>query len=120
MTHRLSPVEYPQSNGRAELGVKSAKRIINDNVSHQGGTDNDQVAKALLQYRNTSLPYIKLNPAQLLLHRNLRDHILMNEKHYYIYQEWLSTATEYEKVLSKKYKDISDQYHQSSKELPEM
>ena len=120
VTHRLSSVEYPQSNGRAELGVKSAKRIINDNVSHQGGTDNDQVAKALLQYRNTSLPYIKLNPAQLLLHRNLRDHIFMNEKHYYIYQEWLSTATEYEKVLSKKYKDILDQYHQSSKELPEM
>ena len=64
--------------------------------------DNDQVAKALLQYRNTPLPYIKLSPTQHLLYRNLCDHIPMNEKHYYLHQEWLSTATKYEKVLSKK------------------
>ena len=30
--HRLSSVAYPQSNSRAELGVKTAKRIVNDNV----------------------------------------------------------------------------------------
>ena len=47
VTHTLSPVEYPQSKNRADLGVKTAKRMIND-VSHQGGIDNDQVAKALL------------------------------------------------------------------------
>ena len=82
--------------------------------------DNDQVAKALLQYRNTPLPYIKLSPTQHLLYRNLCDHIPMNEKHYYLHQEWLSTATKYEKVLSKKHKDILDQDHQSWKELPEI
>ena len=102
VTHRLSSAEYPESNGRTEMGVKTAKRIINDNVSHQGSKDNDQVAKALLQYRNAPLLYIKLSPTQLLLNRNLHDHIPMNEKHYYLHQEWLSTATKYEKVLSKK------------------
>ena len=88
------------------MGVKTAKRTINENVLHQGGIDNDQVAKALLQWRNTSLPYIKLSPAQRLLYRNLRDHIPMNEKHYYIYQEWFSTATESEEALSEKKKKI--------------
>ena len=44
-------------------------------MSHQGGTKNDQVAKALLQYRKTPLPYMKLSPAQSLLHKNLCDHI---------------------------------------------
>ena len=44
-------------------------------MSHQGGTKNDQAAKALLQYRKTPLPYIKLSLAQLLLHRNLCNHI---------------------------------------------
>ena len=102
------------------MGVKTAKRTINENVLHQGGIDNDQVAKALLQWRNTSLPYIKLSPAQRLLYRNLRDHIPMNEKHYYIYQEWLSTATESEEALSEKKKKILDQYNQSSEELPEI
>ena len=36
VTHRLSSVAYPQSSSRTELGVKTAKRIIND-VSYQGG-----------------------------------------------------------------------------------
>ena len=84
VTHGLSSVAHPQSNGRAELGVKTAKRIIN-NVSHQGGIDNDQVVKALLQNKNTPLPHIKLSPAQILLHRNLCNHISRNEKHYHLH-----------------------------------
>ena len=36
VTHRLSSVAYPQLSSRTELGVKTAKRIIND-VSYQGG-----------------------------------------------------------------------------------
>ena len=99
-----------------ELGVKTDKIIINDNLSHQGGIDNDQVAKALLQYRNTPLPYINLCRAQLLLHRNLRDHIPMKEKHYHLHREWLSTASKYEKELSQKHTNILNQYNQLSKE----
>ena len=34
--HCLSSIDYPQFNGRAELGVKSAKRIINNNTSKNG------------------------------------------------------------------------------------
>ena len=34
--HRKSSVEYPQSHGRAELGVKTAKRIIMGNTSPDG------------------------------------------------------------------------------------
>jgi len=42
--HRLSLAEYPQSNGRAELGVKAAKRIVYNNVPLRGLIDNDKVA----------------------------------------------------------------------------
>eukprot|EP00111_Clytia_hemisphaerica_P024894 TCONS_00073371-protein len=51
--HRLSSAEYPQSNGRAELGVKAAKRILLDNLSPNGTIDNNKVSRAILQYRNT-------------------------------------------------------------------
>ena len=42
--HRLSSEEYPQSNDRAELGVKAAKRILLENVSPHGTIDNNKVA----------------------------------------------------------------------------
>ena len=73
VTHRLSSAEYAQSNGRAELGVKSSKRILYDNASPSGSIDNDKVARAILQYRNTPIAGINLSPAQLLLHRQLKD-----------------------------------------------
>ena len=66
--HHLSSIDYPQSNERAELGVKSAKRIISDNTSKDGSLNNYKAACALMQYCNTPLPHINLSPAQLLLH----------------------------------------------------
>ena len=67
--HRLSSVAYPQSNGRAEVAVKASKRIIGNNKSPDGSLNNDKVARAILQYRNTPLPDIGLSPAQILFHR---------------------------------------------------
>ena len=71
--HRPSSVAYLQSNGRAELAVKAGKRIIHNNISSDGSLNNDGASRAILQYRNTPLPEIKLSPAQILSHRNLRD-----------------------------------------------
>ena len=71
--HRLSSVSFPSSNGRAELAVKSAKRMLMDNVSPNGSLDNDAMVRALLVHRNTPDPGCKLSPAQILLGRPLRD-----------------------------------------------
>ena len=75
VTHRKSFAYYPQSNGRAELAVKSAKRIIRENTLPDGSLDNDKAGRAILQHRNTPLKDLGLSPAQLLLHRKIRDHI---------------------------------------------
>ena len=72
---KISSVAYPQSNRRAELAVKTAKRLIRDCTGHQGSLDNDMAAQAILQYRNTPIQGIGLSPAQLLLHRRLQDYI---------------------------------------------
>ena len=71
--HRLSSVCLPSSNGRAELAVKTAKRLLMGNISSNGKLDTDSLARALLTYRNTPDPSCKLSPAQILLGRPLRD-----------------------------------------------
>ena len=71
--HRRSSVSFPSSNGRAELAVKTAKRLIMDNVSPDGKLDNDRMVRALLTHRNTPDAGCKLSPAQILLGRPLRD-----------------------------------------------
>ena len=45
---RLSSAHYHQSNGRAEVGVKSMKRLLRGNTGRKGAIDTDKVAQALL------------------------------------------------------------------------
>ena len=70
--HRNSSANYPQSNGRAELAVKSCKRMLRGNTVG-GGLDTPKVTQALLQYRNTPLTGIGMSPAYMLYGRQLRD-----------------------------------------------
>lgn len=71
--HRLPSVSFPSSNGRAEFSVKTAKRLLMDNISPNGSLDNDGTVRALLVYSNTQDLGCKLSPAQILLGRSLRD-----------------------------------------------
>ena len=73
MKHRLSSAAYPQSNGRAELAVKTAKRILAENVKPSGSLDNDAVVRALLQYVNTPLRGVNESPAQIVYGRPIHD-----------------------------------------------
>ena len=115
--HRLSSVAYPQSNGRAEAAVKTAKRIIFDNVSANGYLDNDRAAKAFLQHRNTPIVGLGLSPAQMLFHRQLRDHIPAHPKLYRLHKEWITSATEREKMLAQRNKSMEEAYNRISREL---
>lgn len=71
--HRISSAHFHQSNGRAEVAVKAAKRIILDNMSPDGSLNNDLFLRAILQLRNTPSPDCSLSPAVILFGRPLRD-----------------------------------------------
>ena len=60
--HITSSPHFPQSNGQAESGVKTAKAII---------TQKDPFM-ALLSYRATLIPSLGFSPAELALGRKLR------------------------------------------------
>ena len=51
--HRLSSAYTPHGNLRAEVGVKSMKRMLQGNLGPSGDLDTDAFSRALLNYRNT-------------------------------------------------------------------
>ena len=63
ITHRKSSAYFPQSNGRAEVTVKKAKRILRENVGSNRLLDNDSFLGAILQVRNTPDPDCNILPA---------------------------------------------------------
>ena len=71
--HRLSSSYHPQSNGRAELGVKAMKRLLRDNIGAGGSLNTDEFLRAMLTYRNTPDPLCKKSPAEILFGHHLRD-----------------------------------------------
>ena len=116
--HRLSSAIYPQSNGRAEVAVKTAKRIIHNNHSPDGGLNTDKAARAILQYRNTPLPDIGLSPAQILLHRQLRDSVPAHPSHYQPHKESILTAQARENALSQRSHLLVKNHDATARQLP--
>ena len=115
--HRCSSVEYAQSNGRAELGVKSAKRIIRGNALPNGSLDNDKFARAIMQYRNTPLAGIGLSPAQLYLHRQLRDFIPSKPILYKPDSRWIKAAEKREESAAQRNAKLIMRYNANANSL---
>ena len=53
----------PQLNGRAEVAVKTAKRLIMANTGFGGTLESNSIALAMLQYLNTPLKGTDKSPA---------------------------------------------------------
>ena len=66
---------HPHSNCRAELGIKSAQRLLRENTGHDGSLVRDTFFRALLQHRNTPDPDTGVSPAQVLFGRPIKDFI---------------------------------------------
>ena len=69
----LSSAHYPQSNGRVEKAVKSAKRLLQENTSRGGPLESEKGSQAMLQYLSTPLREINKSPSQLATGHQLRD-----------------------------------------------
>ena len=56
VSHRVSSAYFAQSNGRAAMAVKTAKRLLMANVSPNDDINNDASLRAMLQLRHTPDP----------------------------------------------------------------
>ena len=73
--HDTSSPRYPQSNGRVENAVKTAKRLMTKSV--ESGADP---FLALLDWRNTPSEQLGKSPAQLMFARNTRTRLPCEQK----------------------------------------
>ena len=55
--HRLSSVVLANSNGRAELGIKTCKRMLLENTGTSCNINFDKLQRDMLQNRNTPYRY---------------------------------------------------------------
>ena len=76
--HRISSACFPHANLRAEQGVRTVKRLLRGNTGQNGTLDCDEVARALMNYRNTPDRDSGKSPAQIVFGRALKDAIPMD------------------------------------------
>ena len=98
--HRISSAYHPHANCRAEVAVKTMKRLIAGNTG-PGGTLTDKFHKALLQYRNGPDPETKMSPATCLFGRPTRDLPGIPDR-YRPHTDWSDRLDLRERALSKR------------------
>ena len=122
--HRDSAAYNPQSNGRAELAVKSTKRLLENNISTDGKLDTDRFLRALLTKRNTPDPICKMSPAQIIFGRNLRDALPRINKNVNIFHndslrtEWRDAWRQKESALRMRYQGGQQRLSEHTRDLP--
>ncbi|KAG0722100.1 hypothetical protein GWK47_045094 [Chionoecetes opilio] len=114
---RVSSAHYPQSNGRAEAAVKSAKRLPSGNTGHGGSLDSDAAATAILQYLNTPLQDTGISPAQLLMGRQLRDSVPAATKRYRVSERWARMLRDRERAVARTGADMSAGFDRTAHDL---
>ena len=93
---------YPHSNQRAELAVKSMKRLCRENTNRDGSLNNDKFLRAVMTYRNTPDRDTGRSLAQVIFGRELRDFLPAPLRRYKPQPQWILLKDDRERSLRKR------------------
>lgn len=100
---RLSSAYFPHSNQRAEVGVRTAKRMLRENISPGGSLDTNKFLRALLTHRNTPDRDTGKSPAQVVFARPIKDFFPVRPQQFQPRAEWILTAEQREIALAQRH-----------------
>ena len=116
--HRMSSAYYPQSNKRAEVAVKSAKRLVQGNLGEKGELDTDNFARAILEHRNTPNDETSLSPAMVVMGKELKGFLPNRPQKYEPRAEWRLEADQRAKAFAKRHLKQQEELSHNARQLP--
>ena len=118
VTHRKAYPYNPHTNARAEIAVKSMKRLLRHIVDKDSDQETDTIAQALLQYRNTPDRDTGLSPAQVIFGWAIKDFIPVLPGKYKPSSHHLLSQEAREIALSRRQEKAHKLLSRGTRELP--
>ncbi|XP_068246690.1 uncharacterized protein [Palaemon carinicauda] len=116
--HRLTSFANPQANCRAEVAVKTVKRMLTDNTGPAGSLNIDRFQRAMLIYWNSINTETKTSPARVLFSRPIREPIPIPLGRYCPHNTWQETMKNREVALAKHHSRECEKWSLRTTQLP--